>query len=135
MASILKVDDLRGNTSAGNITITSEGGAATMQLQQGVAKAWGGDMTDSAVAGDSFNISSIADSGTGINQPSWSSAFNNADYSSTTAATNPTNTSGQNRAACIFLVSTSSMKIQTFRSDNATASSVGHNFVSFGDLA
>ncbi len=40
MASILKVDDLRGNTAAGNITITSEGGAATMQLQQGVAKAW-----------------------------------------------------------------------------------------------
>jgi hypothetical protein len=40
MASILKVDDLRGNTSAGDITITSEGGSATMQLQQGLEKAW-----------------------------------------------------------------------------------------------
>ena len=40
MASILKVDDLRGNTAAGNVTITSEGGSATMQLQQGVAKFW-----------------------------------------------------------------------------------------------
>jgi len=40
MASILKVDDLRGNTAAGNITITGEGGAATMQLQQGVMKCW-----------------------------------------------------------------------------------------------
>ena len=38
MAGILKVDDLRGNTSAGDITITSEGGSATMQLQQGVLK-------------------------------------------------------------------------------------------------
>ena len=36
MASILKVDDLRGNTAAGNITITSEGSSATMQLQQGL---------------------------------------------------------------------------------------------------
>jgi len=118
-------------------TIETGAGAdiPTSYVVNGSAKAWGGDMTDSAVAGDSFNISSITDSGTGINQPSWSSAFNNADYSSTTAATNPTNTSGQNRAACIFLVSTSSMKIQTFRSDTAAASSVGHNFVSFGDLA
>lgn len=118
-------------------TIETGAGAdiATSYVVNGSAKAWAGDMTDSAVAGDSFNIASITDAGTGINQPTWSSAFNNADYSSTTAATNPTNTSGQNRAACIFLVSTSSMKIQTFRSDNATASSVGHNFVSFGDLA
>jgi hypothetical protein len=35
MASILKVDAMQGVTSAGDITITSEGGAATMQLQQG----------------------------------------------------------------------------------------------------
>jgi hypothetical protein len=30
MASILKVDSMQGVTSAGDITITSEGGAATM---------------------------------------------------------------------------------------------------------
>ena len=30
MASILKVDEMQGVTSAGNITITSEGGGATV---------------------------------------------------------------------------------------------------------
>jgi hypothetical protein len=37
MSTIL-VDNLTGKTSAGDITVTSEGGAATMQLQQGLAK-------------------------------------------------------------------------------------------------
>ena len=39
MASILKVDEMQGVTSAGDITITGEG-TATMQLQQGLAKCW-----------------------------------------------------------------------------------------------
>jgi hypothetical protein len=66
MASILKVDDLRGNTSAGNITITSEGGAATQSLQQGLAKAWVNFNATTTSARDSFNVSSITDNGTGI---------------------------------------------------------------------
>ena len=41
MASILKVDEMQGVTSAGDITITSERRRATMQLQQGFAKAVG----------------------------------------------------------------------------------------------
>ena len=40
--SEIKVDTLTGKTTAGDITVTSEGGAATMQLQQGLAKAWVG---------------------------------------------------------------------------------------------
>ena len=66
MAGILKVDDLRGNTSAGDITITSEGGSATMQLQQGVAKCWVNlDGSGTVGINDSFNVSSISDDGTG----------------------------------------------------------------------
>ena len=38
MASILKVDELQGIATAGDITVTSEGGAATQSLQQGLAK-------------------------------------------------------------------------------------------------
>jgi len=64
MASILKVDDLRGNTAAGNITITSEGGAATMQLQQGLTKQFL-TMGDDNATDDSFNTSSVTDNGTG----------------------------------------------------------------------
>ena len=69
MASILKVDDLRGNTAAGNITITSEGGAATMQLQQGVAKQWVRFSGTSMSVADSFNTSSVTDNGTGDYSP------------------------------------------------------------------
>ncbi len=69
MASILKVDDLRGNTAAGNITITSEGGSATQSLQQGVAKAWTVNASSSAgTVGDSLNNSSFSDVGTGQTQ-------------------------------------------------------------------
>ena len=60
MASILKVDDLRRNTAAGIITITSEGGFATQSLQQGLAKAWA-KFNSSATLADSFNISSTVD--------------------------------------------------------------------------
>ncbi len=45
MASILKVDEMQGVTNtnemtiaASNVTVTGEGGSATMQLQQGLTK-------------------------------------------------------------------------------------------------
>ena len=57
---------LTGKTAAGDVTITSEGGAATMQLQQGVVKAWAHvDGTGTPATQDSFNISSLSDEGTG----------------------------------------------------------------------
>jgi hypothetical protein len=76
MASILKVDELQGITAAGDITITSEGGAATQSLQQGLAKAWCNfDGTAGSVSfSDSFNKSSITDDATGA----FTTAFTNA---------------------------------------------------------
>jgi len=65
MASILKVDAMQGVTSAGDITITSEGGAATQSLQQGLAKAWF-EQPSNFVVGDSLNIASMTDDGTGL---------------------------------------------------------------------
>jgi hypothetical protein len=82
MASILKVDDLRGNTSAGDITITSEGGAATQSLQQGLTKAWlflNG--TGTIAVGDSLNIASVTDVGTGQYRPNLTSSFSSTNYS------------------------------------------------------
>ena len=82
MASILKVDDLRGNTAAGNITITSEGGAATMQLQQGLIKSFveGGNHSAGAIQGDTFNVAGYVDYATGIAEFTLTNAMNNADY-------------------------------------------------------
>ena len=67
MASILKVDAMQGVTSAGDITITSEGGAATQSLQQGLCKTWikYTDHNSSLASADDLNVSSIADTDTG----------------------------------------------------------------------
>jgi hypothetical protein len=62
------VNKLTGKTSAGDIDVVSEGGAATMQLQQGLAKAfcsWG--HTNHTTGIETFNIASITDTGTGNN--------------------------------------------------------------------
>lgn len=65
MASILKVDELRGIVSAGDITVTSEGGAATQSLQQGLAKMWSMVQSDQSTQNDSLNVSSVSDQGSG----------------------------------------------------------------------
>ena len=79
--SEIKVDNLTGKTSAGDITVTSEGGAATMQLQQGLAKAWVNfNGTGTIAARDSVNLSSLSDLNTGVYQINFSNAFNNGNY-------------------------------------------------------
>ena len=82
MASILKVDEMQGVTSAGDITITSEGGSATMQLQQGVAKAWAEYVqTGTQTIGDSFNVGSLTDNGTANTSLNFTNSMSNTDYS------------------------------------------------------
>ena len=61
--STVITDNLTGKTSAGNVTITSEGGSATMQLQQGVAKAWNVHFNGWHICGcvTALNMSSLGD--------------------------------------------------------------------------
>ena len=80
MASILKVDDLRGNTAAGNITITSEGGSATMQLQQGVAKVLGQKNQAGTSIVATLNVSSLDDDGTGDFGVNYTNSFSSTNY-------------------------------------------------------
>ena len=83
MASILKVDAMQGVTSAGDITITSEGGAATQSLQQGLAKVWVNlNGTGTIATRDSFSVASAVDNGTGAYTINFSNAMNNSNYSS-----------------------------------------------------
>ena len=73
---------LTGKTAAGNVTITSEGGSATIQLQQGVAKAWLNlNGTGTIATRDSFNVSGVVDNGLGNYTTSFTSSFDNTDYS------------------------------------------------------
>ena len=64
-----------GNTS----TYVSDGGSATQNTVQGLAKAWARLDTNDTVE-DSFNIASIADNGTGDFTTTFTNAFNNNTY-------------------------------------------------------
>ena len=66
MASTLKINTLTGVSTAGSIAVTGEGNSTTTNLQQGLTKMWAHTTQASTyVLDDSFNVSSIADEGTG----------------------------------------------------------------------
>ena len=84
MASILKVDAMQGVTSAGDISIASEGGAATQSLQQGLAKAWGSfEQSGTHTFRDSLNFSSITDAGVGKSTFVFANNMATSDYATT----------------------------------------------------
>jgi CRISPR/Cas system CMR-associated protein Cmr5 small subunit len=93
MSEIL-VNKLTGKTSAGDITVTSEGGAATMQLQQGLAKTWAHlDLKTENSIDDSLNVSSISDVATGQVSVTASNAMATINYTCNGNAWNGTPTS------------------------------------------
>ena len=65
------------NTS-GQVSIRGEGSATTMNLQQGLCKAWV-EGNDDATFANSFNISSGSDDGTGDYSYNYTSNLNSAD--------------------------------------------------------
>ena len=131
---------LTGKTAAGNVTITSEGGSATMQLQQGVAKAWVNvDATGTPAARDSLNFSSILDNSAGDFTLSWSSSMANGNYS----VTGMTENFGvSSNTTCVLgvhtgtLPSSSSITLTTVRTASTSTVERNVNCASiFGDLA
>ena len=85
--SEIKTNKLTGTSTAGSILVTGEGNSTTTNLQQGLAKSFVCYTTDSSTAirsSQSFNISSISDTGTGqtvvtVTNPLASADFPNAD--------------------------------------------------------
>ena len=81
MTSQLKVDKLQGRTTAGSITVTSEGTSVETNLQQGLCKAWTVcDMGDNALD-DSSNVSSLTDEGTGRFYLTFTNSFSSVSHS------------------------------------------------------
>jgi len=94
MSEIL-VDNLTGKTSAGDITVYSEGGTATQSLQQGLAKAWiNFNGTGTIASRDTFNTTSLTDVGTGNYSFDFVNDMNNNDYAITGGARSPAVASG-----------------------------------------
>ena len=132
--STIIADNLTGKTSAGSITVTSEGGAATQSLQQGLAKGWGQLTSISTTAmQDSLNVASVTDNGTGSSDLNWTSVFNNDDYATATSGERSSfyhaiGHSTANTATNHFTLNT------TNTSWNAEDAEEVH-FISMGDLA
>jgi len=135
--SEIKVDTLTGKTSAGDITVTSEGGAATMQLQQGLAKAWVNFNGSTFGINDSFNVGSMTDNSTGDYTVTFSNALSSANFSTTA---NTLRISGdQSSVVMPTAYTTAKVELETWR-ENAGNGSVAadHSLVSasmLGDLA
>ena len=76
----VKIDTIKGKTTAGSVTVQGEG-TATTNLQQGLAKAWVNLNASSFGLRDSFNVASVTDNGTGDHTITISNDFGNANYS------------------------------------------------------
>ena len=84
--SEIKVDNLTGKTSGGNITVTD--GSVTMKLQDGLAMVWfhlEGDVTTATIR-QGLNTSSVVDNGTGDYTVNFTNSFASNDNTLTTDA-------------------------------------------------
>ena len=129
-------DKLTGKTSAGDVTITSEGGAVTMQLQQGLLKAWiNVDGTGTAGSRDSLNHSSLTDVAAGHYQNNFANVFANDDYSVTAiSAGNGVNLS-LTSLQYSNLQETGLYRTRTYNSTNNDLDAEILNAMAAGDLA
>ena len=140
--SEIKVDTLTGKTSAGDITVTSEGGAATMQLQQGLAKAWASidqTSTDHPVY-DSFNVSATADTATGVTKITFVNVMNNALYGTTGGAQTEATSAAYFGTYGVNTSTSRQMTTADFHTSNRTTSGSDTDIIYFafdvnGDLA
>ena len=75
-------DTIKGNTSAGSISVVGEGGTNTTNLQQGLAKSWVHSVVSASTPAntDSFNTSTITDVTAGDYKPQLTSAMANATF-------------------------------------------------------
>ena len=87
----VKIDTIKGKTTAGSVTVQGEG-TATTNLQQGLAKCWveinptSLSGTGTTGVGDSFNLTSITDNGTGDHTVNINNDMSTIEYSTPTAA-------------------------------------------------
>ena len=80
----VKTDKITGKTAAGSINVMSDGGSTTMNLQQGLIKAYVCYTTSSTTAihgSESFNHSSLTDNNTGSTKFTMTSAMSTSLFS------------------------------------------------------
>jgi hypothetical protein len=133
MASILKVDEMQGVTSAGDITITSEGGSATQSLQQGLAKTWINFNGAGTIATrDSLNVSSLTDTTTGSYAVAFTNSFADTNYAGSAGLCGFSDAAGESNSPVVMLTRSQSNPFTTGDIDIITAQRLG-TAISFAD--
>ena len=121
------------HTVGTNAIATSDGGAATTSIVQGLCKVWISLVQDSTHSiNDSFNIGSIADNGAGETTCNYTNAMGNSNYAVAIARGN-----NQNRTVIYNGNNTSRLKLEGFEhaSINSTADGPHIGATVHGDLA
>ena len=81
MTSKLVLDNIAGRTTAGSITIVGEGNSTTTNLQQGLIKQWVNLTAATPAYKDTFNASTVTDTGVGRYAYPFTNPMGNANYS------------------------------------------------------
>ena len=130
------------HTVGNNAVITSEGGAVTPNLVQGLAKEWVNfNGTGTVAISDSYNVSSITDSGTGSFVIVLATAMSNTTFVNCTNAITTIDTGAeQYTITSVNNTSTTQISVANRREDNdapsLSATDSNLNMVAtFGDLA
>ena len=140
MTSQLNVDTIKGNETAGSITIQGEGSANT-NLQQGLAKAWYVfDQVNSNTIDDSLNIGSITDRGTGSMYGVFTNSMNSLHYTNPSivspVASGSMATDSTNRSVIASADTTARNSVNVFGTDNVTVTDEENvQSIVHGDLA
>ena len=130
MASVLKVDEITGVTTAGSIAVTGEGNSTTTNLQQGLAKAWLYGTTTAGTT-DSFNVGGGTDHGTGDYSYSFTNAMVNNDYSQSGMASSTDQRRNLTQNGARYAASTIAVEL----SDAGTNDDTNHCVTIHGELA
>ena len=147
MTSQLNVDTIVDKAGSGgsNVkmantsTYVADGGSATQNTVQGLAKAWvnftGVSSTSSR---DTFNVASLTDSGTGHTTVTFTNAMSNANYTGSwfnNADSNSGITGLSNNYAGNFAIRTTASYQTQCWATNGAADALRNDSTIFGDLA
>ena len=127
-------DKLTGKTSAGDVEVTSEGGAVTFQLQQGLIKAWFQFNSDASLQ-DSFNTASCTDNGTGSFTQNHTNNMANSDYAFVAMAGHDNNTLPTATITVMHKAITTGTRVRIHNSAGTVQDESQCNGMSAGDLA
>ena len=136
--SVLKVNTIQGLNGNGiSAEVTTEAGAATTGLVQGLTKTWICLGTDSgnAIDRDSFNVSSIDDDGTGLFTVHHNNNFSLTFYSKTTAPFGTVSTGNMVQVIQYQDHSTSQSELNSIDEGNSAYDPTSLGFQAAGDLA